>query len=581
MRARLGWVVLAATVVCAAAETWFLGARGRLASESAYLDGWPLISSAAVAGALMAALILSRYPRHPIGWLLSLGYFGTAVGLCAEAFGTWVLGVDPSWTEVAHTGIWLGALFGTPYGVALVTAQFVLVPDGRLPSPRWRAVLVVAAVGLTLHVAALVGLGPAGLSAGERAVVPPWIVRVDTASNVVLLGALVAGAVALTRRTRAAHGVRRAQLRWIAASAVALAVGLVVALVGLTVVQLVGGTFQAVGSVPPLVVTPLFLGYAAVPVCTGIAVLRWGLYDVDVVINRALVVATATLLVTVLYVAAVVVIGGLLGSPVGGFTQSLAATAIAAVAFQPLRRRVLGLADRLAYGPRAAPYETLADLSSRATTSPTPQGLLDAVAGAVGAAIAARGSTAVLTVPGAAPLTAEWCAPGSAAREHGDGAQTRIDVVHDGEALGWVGVRMPPGRPLRSADHALLHDLVAQAAVGFRNARLEAELAGHLATLARRTAQLERSRRRIIHAQDHERMRLEDALRRDVLPHLTGLPGELEAAADAVRHGGVPVVEPFVVRTSRALEALRELSHGLLGATGRAPGAHPPATPRS
>ncbi len=190
---------------------------------------------------------------------------------------------------------------------------------------------------------------------------------------------------------------------WIAASAAFLAFGLVW-MVAMQAVQ---------GGQTLLAALPLFTAYLAFPVCTAVAVLRHRLFDIDLIVNRALVVTLATAVVAVGYVAAVVVLGAAIGT--GGFWPSLLATALVAMAFQPLRRWVVRVADRLAYGPAAAPYEALADFSRRLGESPDPTTLLSAVADAAGTAVGARAATARIPVPvpGAPDHVATWPAPGA------------------------------------------------------------------------------------------------------------------------------------------------------------------------
>ena len=111
------------------------------------------------------------------------------------------------------------------------------------------------------------------------------------------------------------------------------------------------------------------LAYIFFSVTVGVAIFRYRLYDIDVILNRAIVLGTLAVFVSVGYIVVVVAIGAVLqavgapGSPL--YWPSLVATALVAVAFQPVRRHVLRLADRLVYGTRAAPYEALATLGRR------------------------------------------------------------------------------------------------------------------------------------------------------------------------------------------------------------------------
>ena len=171
----------------------------------------------------------------------------------------------------------------------------------------------------------------------------------------------------------------RRQLLWIASSAVFLAFGVVVVL-AVPRIQGEEGTWLAG--------LPLRLALLAVPLCVAVAVLRHRLLEIDLIVNRALVLALATGMAAIGYVSVVVVVGFTVGEQAGGFWPSLLATALVAMAFQPLRRRVVSIADRLAFGAAATPYEALAHFSRRLGDSPEPSALMPAVAEAAAQAAA-------------------------------------------------------------------------------------------------------------------------------------------------------------------------------------------------
>jgi signal transduction histidine kinase len=233
---------------------------------------------------------------------------------------------------------------------------------------------------------------------------------------------------------------------------------------------------------------------------------------------------------------------------------------VVALAFQPVRRRVVRLADRVAYGQAAAPYDALSDFSRRLADSPDPSELLPAVAEAAATAVAAQRATAALHVPGAPDLVAST----SEAASGTGAAALELTVGDEDGELGVLSVEMPPGRGLRPRDAALLRDLADQTVVAFRNARLAAELSRDLEQLARRTEALAESRRRLITAGDAERDRLERAIAREVVPHLAAVPDRLEqlasSGADGVRSAAL---QPLLAEVAAALEALREITRGV------------------
>ncbi len=579
MRRRLAWGLCGLAAVCAAGQTVLLADRPLL-SAAAFLEGWPLLALGTVVGTLVGALVVSRHPGHRIGWLLCGGQATTAVGLLAASAG--------ARAGPGHPATWVGAVLGATLGLALIAALLLLAPDGNLRSRRWRPALAGGGLGLAVHVLATAAVGPAGLDPSGRPLrIPPLHQLLITGGTAAVVGSLVAGAVSLVLRLRGAEGERRSQLLWIALPAAARAAGPLVLLAAELDVTAQPGEGTPGPGVAALLYLPLFLGWAGLPVGAGVAVLRHRLFDIDVVVSRAVVLAVTTAFVAVVYVAVVVLVGGLLGGRAGGPWPSLTATAATALAFQPLRRRVLRLADRLAYGPRAAPYEALADLTSRLAGAPPPDQLLAVTAAAAGSALAAQRATATLDLGEGRPLEAVW-APGPASRPSSGG--TTVEVRDAGEVLGRITVVLPPGRQLRAADRSLLADLADQAAPALRNARLEAGLAASVAALDVRTTELARSRRRLVDARDTERRLLERAIATDVLPGLAALPGRLAAAGEAWGRGGsAPDLEALITATTDLLEQLRELSHGIfpvqLARSGLAPavrslaaGATPPAT---
>ena len=315
--------------------------------------------------------------------------------------------------------------------------------------------------------------------------------------------ALVASVVAMMIRLRRSDGVERQQLRLVAVGPMLVLLGLVVLIVG----QTSNGGRQTYATA-----VPLYLAYLSLPVLFALAVLRYRLHDVDVIINAAVLVAVGTAFAAVGYVAVVVVVGDEVDSRAGGWILSLAGTVLVALAFQPLRRGVVHLANRLAYGPRARPYVALSDFSSRLVESPLPHTLLPAVADAAGRAVSAQGAIVTLDVPGAGMLRR----PGETDRERGRRTTCPCAAV---AALGGITVLVPAGA-MRPADARLLQALADQTAMAFRNTALATELTQRVEQLDRTTQQLSQSRARLVDASDDVRRTLEAAISRQVLPRL-------------------------------------------------------------
>ncbi len=523
-----------------------------VAQNSVVVHGWPLVPLAIVGSSLMGALIIFRYPRHVIGWLLTVVGSVSSVSILAETYMLWVTRYGgPGTDKLAHLAGWLSLLFAAPVAFAGFTLMLLLVPDGRLLSPRWRIVVALAIVGLAAWTAGVL-------------LTPPSEVRVDTDSTrgtaltgtlffvgvILLLGGIVIAVVSVLIRRHRARGIVRQQLRWISVWAVSLPTGLAILLL-----------LNAAETGPAvwLARMPLQLSYASLPLCLAIAVLRYRLYDIDVIINRAIVLAFGTAFAAVGYIALVVGVGTAVDARTQALWPSLIATGVVALAFQPLRRSVVHVADRLAYGERAAPYEALAGFTRQLGESPDPALLLPAIAHAAVKAVSAQHATVRLRTPADGERVASWPSDAGDTRE-----TSELPVIDQGETLGSITVRMPPGRALRASDRAFLVDLAGQTAVAFRNARLSMELAAQVELLDRNTEELALSRARLIQARDAERSRLQRAIRRDVTSHLDHLPSQLAATSSNLDRGDTaPVLTEMINDSVDALEALRELTRGI------------------
>ncbi|WP_426561039.1 hypothetical protein ACPPVT_13430 [Angustibacter sp. McL0619] len=554
MLARAAWVLFALTFLLVAADVAVAAQAVSLTSETAVaVHGFPFVHGASLGSALMGALIVSRYHRHPIGWLLSGVGVLTSISLLAEGYAYWVLESDgPGSRTLGDVSAWLSQLFGGQIVVALLALMFLLAPDGRFVSRRWRHAALVPVIGATLCLVAILSVDPTefDLINADARFGPVRDTALSAGFTMISLG-LVLGLLSMVRRLRGSSGEERQQLRLIALSAGLAAVGLVILFVG----QAANGGQQTWASA-----LPLFVAFFLMPILFAVAVLRYRLYDLDVIINRTVVVAAGAAFAAVGYTTLVVVAGQLVEGRTNGFWLSLLVTVLVALAFQPLRRVVVRVANRAAYGARAQPYEALADFSRRLAAAPDPDDLLPAVAEAAARAVSGRGARATLDVPGGASVSGSW---GWAASVEEGSPDPVVPVRIEGRELGRIVVALPRGRQLRPADLRLLEALADQTAVAFRNTSLAGVLAVRVAELARTTSQLDGSRRRLIAADDAARRALEAAIAREVLPFLRSLPDEIRRAEVAVSAGAVADLDRLVEGTNQALEALRELTRGV------------------
>jgi hypothetical protein len=353
----LAWALAGLTVLTMALSFWL--------AELMWATGWEPRPATATLGAVVlvtvsaatvGALVASRRPAHPVGWLL----LGVGLGLVM----TELIQVYVDYGLLARPGSLPGAryLAGFAYSTVLIwvsCAGFVLLltPTGRLPSPRWRwwARLAAAAPVVTV-LGSVVQPNPLAPDYhGNPLAVPalaPVLVVPAVAGVVVVLVSLLVGAGSLVGRFRRARGVERLQLRWLAYAA-ALAAGLLL-------VALVAGFLPANDNVT---FASLCLGVALLPLGTGAAILRYRLYDIDRIISRTLAYGLLTVLLGGGYAAVVLGLGQLLGRDsslvVAGATLALAAV------FQPARRRIQALVDRRFNRRRYDAAHTIAAFSAR------------------------------------------------------------------------------------------------------------------------------------------------------------------------------------------------------------------------
>ncbi len=553
MRTRLAWLLVGISAGCAVADTVVVASFQPLLSEATIaVHAWPLVNLASLGSAVMGALVVSRYPRHPIGWLLSVIGVTTSISLLAESYSIWVVdegGAGPDWA--GNLAGWVAAVLGGPLALSGLAVMFLLAPDGHFLSRRWRYVAGGSLLGLLLFVAGLAAEPPQEVAGrGDPQHVDAVASAISSAGVLAISAALLSAVGCMVLRLRRAEGEARQQLRWFVVAASVVGIGLVSLVLG----EIVTGGEQTWATTFPLQVSFFLL-----PVFLAVAILRYRLYDVDVIINRAVIYGVSTLVVGTGYVLLVVGVGELLGSQSHGFWPSVVATAVVAMAFQPLRRRVVRLADRLAYGARAAPYDALSDFSRRVGHSPAPESLLPAVAEAAGQAVSAHEVRVMLDVEHGPLPTGVWIADGASPLAVDIDALVMVTISDPAGRLGEMSVRLRPGRTVRAHELRLLTDLAEQAAVAFRNARLQAELAARVALLDESTAQIAASRLRLIEAGDAERRRLEGAISREVTPLLSSLATDLGPAPQ----GGRPATDALVDRATAALDALRELTRGI------------------
>jgi hypothetical protein len=347
MWSRVGCSLVALYVVLVAIGLRLQGTVGVIAIS----DGW--LYASLLWGTVVGALIVGRQPRHPIGWLFMIVGLSYAAGLLAQQYAIHALVFDPGSLPAGELAAWISFWITMPGIAGLLLFLPLLFPDGHLPSRRWRPVAWFC--GALLAVAVLVTMitpdryteypnirNPLGVDAWDG-VLAAW----NAVSEVLLLGLVVLCAVALSERFRRAGTVERLQIRWFAFSVAILVIAVIVDMVG----RLVPGLRQASDLLALVAVT-------GIPTATGIAILRYRLYEIDVIINRTVVYASLTAILAGLYTAAVALFQRMFVAITGeGSDIAIVLTLfVLATVFTPMKNKLQGSADK--YIKPAAPPST-------------------------------------------------------------------------------------------------------------------------------------------------------------------------------------------------------------------------------
>jgi signal transduction histidine kinase len=517
--------------------------------------------------AIAAALIISRQPRNTIGWMLAFVGLAGLLTSAAQDYSVLANIVHHKTLPGGTFSAWLGSWLFLPGITLLVTMVLLLFPDGHLPSRRWRpvawlstAAVVVATIGLA------VGAIPksANFAVDSGGVVSNSTRLADTQALGIF--AFMMGLVcvaALVVRFRRSRGPERQQLKWFTYGGVIFAAGLVVSLA--TVI----GPGPSHDTPPAWASTIQQLTSVAIPVAIAIAVLKYRLYDIDVVISRTLVYGALAAFITVVYVGIVVGFGALIGN--GGrpnLALSIVATAIVAVAFQPVRERLKKVANRLVYGKRATPYEVLSQFSERVAESYAANDVLPRMARVLAEGTGAARADVWLRAGKVLRPAASWpeatlaSEPTVIVDDSLPGmpdADRVVEIRHQGELLGALAVTKRAGESLTPVEEKLLADLAAQAGLVLKNVGLTAEL-------LQRLEELRASRQRLVAAQDEERRRLERNLHDGAQQNLVALKVKLglaETFTDKDPAKARQLLGEIKSDADEALETLRDLARGI------------------
>jgi signal transduction histidine kinase len=562
---RLPWAIWGFAVVLLGA-TAGLGVRNGSLSEDPIFTGIAIVMM--VGYVTVGAFVTSRVPGNPVGWLLMATGTGFLFSIAASEYARYGLYTNPGGLPFPYGAAWISNwTFLVPIGsVMLFVALF---PDGSAASARWRwlppaivADIALGIVGLALHAGPMdiTDAGPDPLNPIGIDALTPILEPVLRVIGVVGFALGILTVVSLVFRYRAARGEERQQIRWLAY------VGFVA--IALLILAVLSSFGLKEGESRPLN-TALFFGFffmfgIGIPAAAAIAVLRYRLWDLDVILKKTIVASVLVFLLTIVSLVVLLVVGGLVVGPLADSPGAALTAGIGiGISSWPLLRLSRRIADRVVYGRRASPYEVLTEFSDRMAESYATDDVLPRMASILGAGTGAKTVTIWLMVGSELQPVTGW-----SDRAGGDPVATPSESVssakledltgdvfvvrHQGEQLGAITVSMHANDPIDPTKEKLIRDLAGQAGLVLRNVRLIEELRA--------------SRRRLVAAQDAERRRLERNIHDGAQQQLVALQVKQRLVEGMIQRDAPKALELMAqlqADTTGALETLRDLARGI------------------
>jgi two-component system, NarL family, sensor kinase len=467
---------------------------------------------------IIGVLLATQYPRNAISWLILLVAFFSALTLMANALNAYTRYGPVSNTDVVSDfAIWLDKWVWWIPTVVPLTHILLLFPDGRLPSPRWQVVswlagagLVAAIVATALHPGELPQFGlpdPNPYGIANAAQVLEFLLNL--ASMMLLIG-ILGSIAAVFMRFRRATGRERGQLKWLVYAAA-------LTITALTIVSI----FWLADSTNPFLLEMGIMvsstGVTLLIVAIGCAILQLQLWDIDMLMNRTLVYGLLTVIVAGMYILTVSFLSVLFEGD--NLVFSLVATGVVAVSFHPLRDTLQRWINRLLFGDRDDPYKVLKRLSQQLETVWVANEMLPTIVETIAHALRLPYVAIALRHDGYYRVVAAYPSLDEEPRQ--DNTQI-FPLIHGSETIGRI-VLEPRGldEQFSSADYQLLDMIVHQVSIAAYNVRL--------------TAELQRSRERLVTALEDERRRLRRDLHDGLGPVLASMSFRLDAASNFVR----------------------------------------------
>jgi len=493
------------------------------------------------ASALVGGLVAARRPANPVGWLFLGSAFAYALFWTAHGYASYGIGAGQATAPLVRAAAWLTTFLTIPaVGLALAILPLCF-PTGRLLSPAWRPVALASAAAIALSalawavrpgpLAQLPGLdNPLGVAA-----LGPLTPAIDALVVASLFGTVLAAAASVVLRFRRSRGVERQQMKWLTFA--------VVTWFALIVISSILGAIRPEWSTIPALEVLIALAFGAIPVAAGVAVLRYRLYAIDLLIGRTLLYGVLTAAVLGLYAAAVGYLGAIFGTG-RDFLVSAAATGLVAVLFQPLRVTLQRGVNRLLYGRREDPRAALASLGQRLEGVIAADAVLPTIVGTLARELRLPYAAIVLDADDGEVAAAAVGAPVA--------PTTVLPLAHGGVVVGHLIVAArAPDDPFTPDERRVLAELARQAGAAVRAARL--------------TEQLQQSRERLVLAREEERRRLRNDLHDGLGPQLAALTLRLSAARNRLARDkeAEAIFDDLIRRTQATIADVRRVVYAL------------------
>jgi len=505
----LAWSLCAVSLVLLGLSVLlaFLGRPAPLLEESAAWYEQAILAAGTAGAPVLGALIAARRPENLYGWL----WLGFGLALAILSFGGTYAEYAASRTLPAPVTVAAVGSAGWVLWVALTPLLMLLFPDGRLPSDRWRFVVwTVVAAGVVCIVLGPFMPGQSSIASvenpfGAEGATGRAVMGLIGTGVFVIFGCTLLSALSLVFRFRRAGGVERQQIKWFAYAAVLFGGSLVFSgFLGQDLPGMWDTLFEAA------TLSGLYLA-------VGVAIFRYRLYDIDLIINRTLVYGALTACIVGIYVLVV----GYLGTAFqtgSNLLISLLATGLVAVLFAPLRDRLQRGVNHLMYGERDDPYRVLSRLGERLEAALEPKAVLPAIVETVAQALKLPYAAIALKENG----EQDGFTVAAEIGEPVDHSPLRLPLVYQHETVGQL-ILAPraPGDTFGPADRRLLDVLARQAGVAAHAVRL--------------TADLQRARERLVSAREEERRRLRRDLHDGLGPQLSSQTLTIDAVRTLMR----------------------------------------------